>query len=134
MSARSPGPEFPGRRSLQRPCSVVVAWARASYRLGSAEESFVDVAIVATVFPIIFLGELPDKTMFASLVMATKGKPRSVWLGAAGAFVVHVVIATTIGVGLFHLLSHRAAAGVVAALFAFGAVYAWREGTKDEEA
>jgi hypothetical protein len=26
--------------------------------------------------PIIFLGELPDKTMFASPVMATDGRPR----------------------------------------------------------
>jgi len=58
-------------------------------------------AIVVAVFPIIFLGELPDKTMFASLVMATRGRPLFVWFGAAGAFVVHVVIATTIGVALF---------------------------------
>ena len=43
-------------------------------------------AIIIAVFPVIFLGELPDKTMFASLVLATHGKPRSVWLGAAAAF------------------------------------------------
>jgi hypothetical protein len=30
-----------------------------------------------TVFPIIFLGEPPDKTMFASLVSSTRGKPFS---------------------------------------------------------
>jgi len=58
-------------------------------------------AIVVTVFPIIFIGELPDKTMFASLVLASRGRPLSVWFGAAGAFVVHAPIATTIGVGLF---------------------------------
>ena len=52
-------------------------------------------AIAAAVFPIIFLGELPDKTMFASVVMATRGKGRSVWLGSATAFLLHVVIATT---------------------------------------
>ncbi len=90
--------------------------------------------IALTVFPVIFLGELPDKTMFASLVMATRGQPKQVWIGAAAAFAVHVAIATTIGVGLFHLLPRRAVDGVVGALFAFGAVYAWREGTKDEEA
>src|ERR1700723_453913 len=61
----------------------------------------VNFAVVIAVFPIIFLGELPDKTMFASLVLSTRGKPFSVWLGAAGAFVVHVVIAVTIGVALF---------------------------------
>jgi putative Ca2+/H+ antiporter (TMEM165/GDT1 family) len=46
---------------------------------------------------VIFLGELPDKTMFASLVMATRGRPLAVWLGATAAFAVHVVIATTVG-------------------------------------
>lgn len=84
-------------------------------------------------FPVIFVGELPDKTMFASLLMATKGRPRQVWLGAAGAFVVHVAIATTVGVALFHLLPRRALDGLVAAMFLFGALYAWREAVKDEE-
>jgi putative Ca2+/H+ antiporter (TMEM165/GDT1 family) len=88
--------------------------------------------IIAAVFPIIFVGELPDKTMLASLVMATRGKPRSVWLGAAGAFLVHVAIATTVGVGLFHVLSHRAVDAVVALLFLAGAVYAFVEGGKDK--
>jgi putative Ca2+/H+ antiporter (TMEM165/GDT1 family) len=91
-----------------------------------------DPLIVLAVFPIIFIGELPDKTMFASLVMATRGRPRQVWLGAAGAFLVHVVIATTIGVALFAILPHRVVDGLVAAMFLFGAIYAWREGTKDE--
>ena len=71
--------------------------------------------------------------MFASLVMATKGRPRQVWLGAAAAFVVHVIIATTVGVALFAILPKRAVDAVVAGMFLFGAVYAWREGTKDEE-
>jgi putative Ca2+/H+ antiporter (TMEM165/GDT1 family) len=93
----------------------------------------VNFAIVAAVFPIIFIGELPDKTMFASLVMATRGKPLAVWLGAAGAFVVHVVIATTIGVALFHLVPHRVLDGVVALLFLAGAGLAIREATKAEQ-
>jgi putative Ca2+/H+ antiporter (TMEM165/GDT1 family) len=93
----------------------------------------VNFAIVAAVFPIIFVGELPDKTMFASLVMATRGKPRLVWLGAAGAFVVHVVIATTIGVALFHILPRRAVDAVVAVLFFLGAGYAFWESRKGDE-
>jgi putative Ca2+/H+ antiporter (TMEM165/GDT1 family) len=91
-----------------------------------------NLGIAAAVFPIIFIGELPDKTMFASLVLATRGRPRAVWLGAASAFLLHVVIATTIGVGLFALLPHRAVEGVVAALFLGGAVYAFVEGNRDE--
>jgi putative Ca2+/H+ antiporter (TMEM165/GDT1 family) len=93
----------------------------------------VNFAIAAAVFPIIFIGELPDKTMFASLVMATRGRPLAVWLGAAGAFVVHVVIATTIGVALFHLVPHRLLDGIVALLFLAGAGLAIREATKAEE-
>jgi Ca2+/H+ antiporter, TMEM165/GDT1 family len=93
----------------------------------------VNLAIIAAVYPVIFIGELPDKTMFASLVMSTHGRPWSVWLGAAGAFVVHVVIATTIGVALFRLLPHRALEGIVAAMFLAGAALAVREGLKERD-
>jgi putative Ca2+/H+ antiporter (TMEM165/GDT1 family) len=91
--------------------------------------------VVFAVFPIIFLGELPDKTMFASLVLSTRGRPVMVWLGAAAAFAVHVVIAVTIGVAIFHLLPHRAVQAIVAAMFFVGAVLALREARKgrDEE-
>jgi putative Ca2+/H+ antiporter (TMEM165/GDT1 family) len=92
-----------------------------------------DPYIALICFPVIFIGELPDKTMFASLVMATKGRPRQVWLGAAAAFLVHVVIATTVGVALFAVLPKRVLDGTVSAMFLFGAVFAWREGAKDEE-
>ena len=91
-----------------------------------------DLGIAAAVFPVIFIGELPDKTMFASLVMSSRGRPLAVWLGAAGAFLVHVAIATTVGVGLFAVLPHRALDGVVAALFAVGAVYAYVESNRDK--
>ena len=91
-----------------------------------------NLAIAAAVFPVIFIGELPDKTMFASLVMASRGRPRAVWLGAAGAFLVHVLIATTIGAGLFAVLPRQAVDGVVAAMFFAGAVYAYVEGERDE--
>ena len=93
-----------------------------------------DLGIAAAVFPIIFIGELPDKTMFASLVLASRGHPRPVWIGAAAAFLVHVAIATTVGVGLFALVSHRVLEGIVAALFVGGAVYAFLEGARDETA
>ena len=89
-------------------------------------------AVVFAVFPIIFLGELPDKTMFASLVLSTRGRPFTVWLGAAAAFAVHVVIAVTIGVALFHLLPHRALEAIVAAMFFTGGVLALREARKQQ--
>ena len=89
--------------------------------------------IVLAVFPLIFFGELPDKTMFASLLLASRGRPLAVWAGGALAFIVHVVIAVSVGIGLFHLLPHRAVDGLVAALFALGAVLAFRDTEEDEE-
>ena len=89
--------------------------------------------VVAAVFPIIFLGELPDKTMFASLVMSTRGRPGIVWIGAAVGFAVHVVIAVTIGIALFHLLPARVLDVLVAVMFLVGAVLALREAVKERE-
>ena len=80
-----------------------------------------NLAVVGTVFAIIFAGELPDKTMVASLVMSTRGRPFEVWLGAAGAFAVHVVIATTLGTVVFHLLAPQVVDAVVAVIFLAGA-------------
>lgn len=92
-------------------------------------------SVIAAVFPLIFLAELPDKTMFASLVLATRGRPLAVWVGASLAFAVHVVIAVSVGVAIFHALPHRAVEFVVAAMFAIGAVYSFlaRNSTEDAE-
>jgi putative Ca2+/H+ antiporter (TMEM165/GDT1 family) len=93
----------------------------------------VHLSVVLAVFPIIFIGELPDKTMFASLVMSTRGRPFVVWLGAAAAFAVHVVIAVTIGVALFHLLPRRVLDAFVAAMFLAGAALAVREAVRERQ-
>ncbi len=79
----------------------------------------------ASVFAVIFLAELPDKTMFASLVMASRGRPLAVWFGAAAAFVVHVAIAVSVGVALFRILPQRAVDAFVAAMFLASAVYSF---------
>ncbi len=89
--------------------------------------------MIVAVVPVIFVSELPDKSMFASLVLASRGHPFAVWLGATSAFIVHVVIATTIGVGLFALLPHRVVEGVVAVLFAGAAVAAFVEAGRDDD-
>ena len=84
-----------------------------------------DLAIIVAVFPIIFIGELPDKSMFASLVMAARGRPFSVWLGAASAFFIHVAIAVTIGVAVFNVLPRRVLDFVVALMFGVSAYLAF---------
>jgi len=92
------------------------------------------IAVLAAVFPVIFIAELPDKTMFASLILSTRGRPVSVWAGAALAFTVHVAIAVTIGAALFAILPRRAVEGVVALMFVAGAIFAYRDSIVAEEA
>jgi putative Ca2+/H+ antiporter (TMEM165/GDT1 family) len=92
----------------------------------------VNLAVIATVFPVIFLGELPDKTMFASLLLAAKGKPLAVWSGASAAFAVHVAIAVAIG-GAIALVPHRYVDGLAAVLFLAGAVMSLRDTEEKEE-
>lgn len=74
----------------------------------------------AITFGEIFLAELPDKSLFAALVLGTRYRPAYVWVGVAAAFLVHVVMAVTAG-GLLPLLPHRLLQAVVAALFIIGA-------------
>jgi Ca2+/H+ antiporter, TMEM165/GDT1 family len=93
----------------------------------------VTVSVLLGVFPVILLGELPDKTMFASLVLSTRGRPAMVWLGAAAAFAVHVAIAVSIGVALFTILPHRAVDAVVAVIFLVGAGLAIREARHERQ-
>lgn len=90
-----------------------------------------NLAVIGAVFAVIFVGELPDKTMVASLVMASRGRPFAVWLGSAGAFAVHVVIATTLGIVVFHLLSPRVVDAVVAVIFLVGACLAVVEAIRE---
>ncbi|REE97634.1 TMEM165/GDT1 family protein [Thermomonospora umbrina] len=86
----------------------------------------------ATTFAVIFLAELPDKTMFASLAMGTRMRPLWVWFGTSGAFVVHVAIAVAAG-SVFALLPKSLVQVVAAALFAFGAYTLLRGGDDDED-
>ena len=81
-------------------------------------------AVIAIAFTLTFLAELPDKSMFASLVLGTRYRPSWVWAGVAAAFTVHMGIAVTAG-QLLALLPDRVVEAVVAALFAAGAVYLW---------
>ena len=83
-----------------------------------------DVAVIGLAFAITFLAELPDKSMFASLVMGTRFRPSWVWAGAAAAFTVHMAIAVTAG-QLLTLLPHLIVDAVVASLFIAGAAYLW---------
>jgi len=74
------------------------------------------------IFALMFVLELPDKTMIATVVMSTRARPSSIVLGASSAFIVQMGIAVAAG-GLISLLPVRAKDAVVAALFLGGAAY-----------
>jgi Ca2+/H+ antiporter, TMEM165/GDT1 family len=89
-------------------------------------------AVIAVVFGVIFLAELPDKTALASLMLGTRYRPSYVFAGVAAAFVVHVALAIAAG-SLLTLLPHRWVQGVVGVLFLAGAALLLRSGGDDEE-
>jgi Ca2+/H+ antiporter, TMEM165/GDT1 family len=83
-----------------------------------------ELAVIGIAFAVTFLAELPDKSMFASLVLGTRYRISAVWTGVAAAFAVQMAIAVTAG-QLLALLPHRVVDCVVAGLFVAGAVYLW---------
>jgi len=92
----------------------------------------VDVFVILTVFGIVFLAELPDKTALASLVLGTRYRPSHVFVGTAAAFLVHVVLAIAAG-SLLALLPGRVLHAVVGALFLMGAILLLRGRHEAEE-
>ena len=74
----------------------------------------------------VFLAELPDKSMVATLVLTgTHRRPLAVWLGVAGAFTIHMSVATLAG-GLLHRLPKRGVGVGAVVLFTVGSVVLWR--------
>jgi putative Ca2+/H+ antiporter (TMEM165/GDT1 family) len=78
--------------------------------------------IVLGVFALIFVAELPDKTMIATLILGSRNRPVLIWIGATAAFALHAALAVLAG-RLLALLPHAWVEGVTAVLFAAGAVY-----------
>jgi putative Ca2+/H+ antiporter (TMEM165/GDT1 family) len=68
-----------------------------------------------TVFVVIFLIELPDKTALAALLLATRHRPVPVFVGAAAAFLVQSLVAVIAGsiFGLFPREPVRIGAGLL---------------------
>ncbi|MEJ8636639.1 TMEM165/GDT1 family protein [Streptomyces sp. MS2.AVA.5] len=91
-----------------------------------------DPLAIVTAFGLIFLAELPDKTMFASLAMGTRMRPLYVWFGTSSAFLVHVAIAVGAG-SLIGLLPDWIVKLVSALLFALGAFMLLRGGAEGDE-
>jgi Ca2+/H+ antiporter, TMEM165/GDT1 family len=88
-------------------------------------------AVIGVAFALTFLAELPDKSMFALLVLGTRYRAAGLWLGAAGAFTVHMGLAVTAG-QLLSLAPHQVVDAIVACLFAAGSAYLTWESFRPE--
>ncbi|HVB52302.1 MAG TPA: TMEM165/GDT1 family protein [Acidimicrobiales bacterium] len=86
------------------------------------------------IFALMFLIELPDKTMIAMIVMSTRARPSSIVTGASIGFVVQMGVAVLAG-GLLTLLPSHLKDVVVALLFLGGAGFLLlsREETAEEK-
>jgi Ca2+/H+ antiporter, TMEM165/GDT1 family len=102
---------------------------------GVLKGAFVDLSVIAAAFILVLPVELPDKTLFATLVLATRFKPLPVFTGVGLAFAVQSLIAVTAG-SLLTLLPDAVVSAIVAVLFLVGAVILWRSvrsGAEEEE-
>jgi putative Ca2+/H+ antiporter (TMEM165/GDT1 family) len=78
-------------------------------------------SLILLVFVVIFISELPDKSLLSSLILGSRYPARYVWLGASTAFLVHVIIAVSVGKAL-GLLPHQLLEAIVSLLFLIGAL------------
>jgi putative Ca2+/H+ antiporter (TMEM165/GDT1 family) len=84
-------------------------------------------------FGVVFLAELPDKTMFATIVLTTRyHRPLAVVMGVTIAMAFHSVLAVVVGEGLRHL-PRTPTQFAVAAVFVVGGALLLRGATDDDE-
>ncbi|GGV61047.1 MULTISPECIES: TMEM165/GDT1 family protein [Streptomyces] len=92
----------------------------------------ISLSVLALVFGVVFLAELPDKTALAGLVLGTRYRASYVFAGVAAAFLLHVALAVAAGSALT-LLPQRIVHVVTGVLFLGGAVMLLRNKGEDEE-
>jgi Ca2+/H+ antiporter, TMEM165/GDT1 family len=91
-----------------------------------------DLKVFGTVFGVIFLAELPDKTAVAALLLATRYRPLPVFLGAALALMVQSIVAVAAG-GILSLLPARPVHIGAGLLLLVSAVVLWRRKSVETE-
>lgn len=89
-------------------------------------------ALFFSVFAVVFVAELPDKTALAALVLATRHRPLPVLLGAATALSVQSLVAVAAG-HLVSLLPQRPVHLFAGGLFVVSAIVMWRRKEESEE-
>ena len=86
-----------------------------------------------SIFAVIFVAELPDKTALASLVLATRHRALPVLAGAAAALAIQSLVAVIAG-SLLSLLPSRAVHIGSGVLFFVSAIVMWRKNEDEPEA
>ena len=90
-------------------------------------------SLVLSVYGVVFIAELPDKTALAALVLASRNAPLPVFLGTAAALTVQSVVAVAAG-QLVSLLPARTVHLAAGAAFLVSAVVMWLRKQADEPA
>ena len=83
-------------------------------------------SLIASTFAIIFIAELPDKSMVSSVILGSKMVPIRVFMGASVAFLVQVIIAVAVG-GFVSKVPKRPLDLVAGLLFLIGAWLIFRD-------
>src|SRR3954471_8114410 len=89
--------------------------------------------LFVSIFTVIFVAELPDKTALASLVLATRHRALPVLAGAAAALAIQSLVAVIAG-SLLGLLPPRAVHIGSGVLFLVSAIVMWRKQEEEAEA
>ncbi|NUV61956.1 TMEM165/GDT1 family protein [Streptomyces sp. CAI-85] len=93
----------------------------------------ISISVMAVVFGVVFLAELPDKTALAGLVLGTRYRASYVFAGVAAAFALHVTLAVAAG-SVLTLLPHQIVQAITGVLFLGGAaVLVMKKDDGDEE-
>lgn len=85
-----------------------------------------------SVYGVVFVAELPDKTALAALVLATRHRPLAVLVGAGAALTIQSLVAVAAG-HLVSLLPPRPVHVFAGALFIVSAVLMWRRKEESED-
>ena len=88
--------------------------------------------VFLSVFGVVFIAELPDKTALAALVLATRRRALPVFVGAALALAVQSLVAVAAG-SLLSLLPVRIVHFAAGCIFLVSAVPLWRRKDENDE-
>jgi len=89
-------------------------------------------SVMAVVFGVVFLAELPDKTALAGLVLGTRYRASYVFAGVAAAFTLHVALAVAAG-SVLTLLPQQLVHALTGVLFLGGAAVLLMKKDDEEE-